>query len=263
MLFRVNSGNPAVPMAQRQTGATQRSPLPADSTEQSLSFGKPSGNRDASSTFKASPLCPAVVQNSNQDEAAVSTSTTSPEIVGTHLESNREQIAASPNMLQDDRQQQELGTSASGQAESRLSATEASASGQAWAHGDDRYSDAQVQAASAPGSSAAATTSEDQSGAVGPASSSHHILQQQGAVAATTGSYSSSDANGAVDAHLSDAGTRRDHAHGAAQESIQHLLEANNTKLADPGECCRSICMPCVSDMAQHVHEHCIFLVTH
>ena len=260
MLFRVNSGNPAVPMARVQPGATQRSPLPGDSTEQSLRFGKPSGNRNGSTTFKPSPLRPATVQ----DDSAVSSSTANAETSGTHQESNREQPAASPSKLQDDdRQQQEPGASASGQAESKLSATEASTSGQAWAHGGDRHSDAQVQAASAPGSSAAEATPEAQLGAVGPASSSHHILQQQqGAVATTTGSYSSSDANGAVNAHLSAAGIRRDHTHGAAQQGMQHLQEANNPMLADPGECGRDICLACVSDMV-NMHEHCIFLVAH
>lgn len=227
-------------MAQRPTGTTQRSPLPGDSTEQSLGFGKPSGNRDGSSTLKASPLRPAVVQNRNQEEPAVSTATASPEIVGTHQGSNREQTAASPSTLtrhqDDDRQRQELGTSARGQAESRLSATETSGSEPAWVHSDDRHSDAQVQAASAPSSSAAATTSEAQSGAAGPTSSSHHDLQQQGASAADTGSYSSSDASDAVPAQVSDAFTRRGHPHGAAQEGMQHLLEGNNTRLADPGE---------------------------
>lgn len=251
MLFRVNSGNPAVPMARIQPGATQRSPLPGDSTEQSLSFGKPSGNRNGSTTFKPSRLRPAVAQDMNQDDSAVSSSTANAETSGTHQESNREQTAASPSVLQDDdTQQQELGTSASGQAELNLSATETSTSGQAWAHGGDRHSDAQVQAALAPGSSAAAATWEAELGAAGPASSSHHILQQQGAAATTTGSYSMSDASGTVLAHLSDADTRRGNPPGAAQEGIQRLLRENNTLLADPGKCCKSICLPCVSDTA-------------
>ena len=266
MLFRVNSGNPAVPVAQRQTAATQRSPMPSDSTEQSLSFGKPSGDRDGSNNVKISPLRPAVVEARQQDSQAASTSTAGPETAGMQQDESREQSAASPSPVsmqaQDQdvaRQKHDLGTSALRQAKSDLSAAETSSSAPSLGHNDDRYTSAQVQPASGPSS---AMTMGAQAGAVGPASSSqqHQILEQQGDSAATAGADSSRDAGVAVPAPLSDTDTRL----GAAEEGIQRLPEADNSRLPDPGECHGSLQpaeVPCASVMFLAVHDHCMVLV--
>lgn len=229
LLYRVNSGNPAVPVAHRQTAATQRSPMPGDSTEQSLSFGKPSGDRDGSNTVNTSPLRPAVVEARQQDSKAANTSIAA---VGTQQEESRDQSAASPSPVSMQardqnvgRQQHDLGSSALSQAKSGLSGAEAFSSGQAPGHVDDRYTSAQVQPASGVSS---AMAWEAQSGAIRPASSSQQILEQQGNTAATAGAHSSRNHNDPVPAPLSDTDTRL----GAAQEGIQ----SDNSRLPDPGE---------------------------
>ena len=230
LLSRVNSGNPAVPVAHRQTAATQRSPMPGDSTDRSLSFGKPSADCDGSNTVDTLPSRLAVVEAQQEDSMAASTSTAAPETAGTQQEESMDQTAASPSPVSMQardqnvaRQQHDMGTSALGQAMSGLSAAEAS--GQAPGHIDDRSISTEVQLASRPGS---AMTWEAQVGVVEPASSSHQILEQQGNTAASAGAHSSRDPNDPVSAPLSDADTRL----GAAQEGIQ----SENSRLPDPGE---------------------------
>lgn len=236
LLFRANSGNPAVPVAQRQTAATQRSPMPDDGTEQSLSFGKPSGDRDGSNTVRTSPLRPATLEARPEDSKAASASRAGSEAVGTQPKDSRDQSAASfshVSMKARDqsvtRQQHDLGTSALSQADSDLSA-EASSSGQALSHINDRHTSTEVQPASGPGS---AMTLEPTLGAVEPASSSHQMLEQQEDFAAPiAGAHGSRDANELVHAPLSDTDTRL----GAAQEGIPHSLHADNDRLPDQGE---------------------------
>ena len=231
LLFRVNSGNPAVPVAQRQAAAMQSSPMPGDSTEQSLSFGKPS----SSNTVKTSPLRPAVVEARQQDSQAATT-TASPETGGTQQEESREQSAAGPSpdsmQAQDQnvaRQQHDLGTSALCQAKPGLSAVETSLSAPSPRHMYDRYTDAHAQPASGPGS---AVTLGAQAGAVEPASSSHQIVEQQRNSVATAVTHRSRDTSDPVPAPPSDTDTKL----GAAQEGIQRSLEADDSRRPDPGE---------------------------
>ena len=232
LLFRANSGNPAVPVAQRQAAASQHSPIPGDSIGQSLSFGKPSSDGDGLNSVKTPPSCPALAEARQQDSKAASMSIAGPETARTQAES-RDQSAGSPSPVSMQtrdqnvaRQQHDLGPSAPGQA---TSASETSSSGQAPGHIHDKYESTQLQAASGPGS---AMTLEAQPGAVGPASSSHQILEQQGGSDANPGPHSSRDANDLVPVPLSDRDTKL----GAAQEGVQRLLEAANYRLPDLGE---------------------------
>ena len=243
MLCRVNSGNPAVPVAQRQTNATQRSPLPGDSTEQSLSFGKPSSDREGPASVQQSPLRPKVAQEKKQDTTAVTTSAATPEASGMQQESSGQQTypssgsSAATSMQARDRdgarQRQEPGTSSHGQAVSDSSAAVMSSSGQARGQGDNRNNAAEMQLASGFGSSRPAMTTGAQEGAEGPATSSHQKLQLQGGSAAIAEPYSSRDSGNPGVAPLANTETRP----GAARENLKRSLEESDTRLVDAGKC--------------------------
>lgn len=243
-----------------QTDARQRSSLPDGSTEQSLAFGKSSGDQDGQRPVKGSTLHPAEVQQEDIDNPAVRAAAASAETFGRQEDSSRQGAAASPILASVQARDQERDNVSPGQAATRISPAAASLSGPSDGPNEHRHMSLEMQ----PGGSTLPNImkAQSQSGAPGPDSSSQPVQQQQSVSAAIAESQSSRESGQPGTASLPDSDTQP----VAAQEGTGHLLEPTLVGLADSGEhACTHICIwqlcsrkTCSCHISQSCHDICI-----
>lgn len=196
---RAQSGNPAVPVAQQLTGAEQCQAPPDDSTEQSLSFGRPSEGKESSSPVlpgSTAVMQPAIAQTPG---SSTQPSTSMPGTSGAEASNAAAASSLIPASTQAmgqgeirHGQRQGQGSALSDQASaSSLPAVATSFAGQDSGQNDSRLAQAHIPPAlqfgpstSATALEAAVTESGAKSAAVG-SGSSQQARQHQSAAAAS------------------------------------------------------------------------------
>ena len=197
--YRAQSGNPAVPVAQQLTGAEQCQAPPDDSTEQSLSFGRPSEGKESSSPVlpgSTAVMQPAIAQTPG---SSTQPSTSMPGTSGAEASNAAAASSLIPASTQAmgqgeirHGQRQGQGSALSDQASaSSLPAVATSFAGQDSGQNDSRLAQAHIPPAlqfgpstSATALEAAVTESGAKSAAVG-SGSSQQARQHQSAAAAS------------------------------------------------------------------------------